>query len=82
MNKTDIEVSTYKTHLLLIAKYADELYVMAGHYYKNIPNLGDAEPFVYSALNMSKQIYEIADIDNIRAEVLKTIGDTVDKYPV
>ena len=40
------EVSLYKAHLLLLQKKSDEMHQMAGHYLKNVPSLGDAEPFV------------------------------------
>lgn len=71
------EVGLYKTHLLLIQRLADEMHVMAGHYLKEVSSLGDAEPFVWSVLNMSKEIHGIADIDKIRDEVLE-----VGKQPV
>ena len=73
MIKTDVEVSTYKAHLLLIAKRADEMHRMASHYLKEVPVLADAEPFVWAVLNMSKEMFKMADIDEIRDEVIKTM---------
>jgi hypothetical protein len=78
MNKTDVEVSTYKAHLLLIAKRADEMHRMASHYLTEVPILADAEPFVWAVLNMSKEMFKMADIDEIRDEVIKTM----EKSPV
>jgi len=73
MNKTDVEVSAYKTHLLLIAKLADEMYQMAGHYLTKVPELGEAEPFVSAVLKMSKETFKLADIELIRNEVIEAM---------
>jgi len=64
------EVGLYKTHLLLIHKKSDEMYQMASHYLKNVPSLGDAEPFVWAVLTMSKDIFNDSDIDRIRDEIV------------
>ncbi len=74
MNKTDVEVSLYKTHLLLIAKCAKDLNEMAIHYYTQINDLGDAEPFVYATKNLSERISQMADIDVIRQEIIETMN--------
>jgi hypothetical protein len=76
MNKTDVEVGTYKAHLLLIAKRADEMHRMASHYLKEVPVLADAEPFVWAVLNMSKDMFKMADIDDIRDEVIKVMNNS------
>lgn len=70
------EMGVYKSHLLLIQRKSDDMYQMAGHYLKNVPLLGDAETFVWAVLNMSKEIFNDADIDKIRDEV-RVIGERV-----
>jgi hypothetical protein len=64
------EVSLYKAHLLLLQKKSDEMHQMAGHYLKNVPSLGDAEPFVVAVLNMSREMFYDSDIDRIRDEIV------------